>query len=86
MAFKLGAATPHIIYGFNNRELDLVGATDTDITGTMYGVHVVIPVAKTFLIRPELMFYDYDDSAKVPGATVDMGTHMIAGICFMIAF
>ena len=78
---KLGAATPHLIYGFNSEELDVGGTAVADYTLTMYGVHVVIPVAKTFLIRPELMFYDYEGALGT-----DAGKQMVAGICFMIAF
>ena len=81
VAFKLGPATPHFIYGFNNETLDVGGVSVQDWTNTMYGVHVVIPVAKTFLIRPELMFYEYE-----AGLGVDAGKQMIAGVQFMIAF
>lgn len=81
VSFKFGNATPHILYGFNSEELKVAGTTVQDWTRTMYGVHVIVPVAKTFLIRPELMVYDYES-----GVGVDAGKQMIAGICFMIAF
>ena len=82
VGFKLGPATPHVIYGQISEERDVNDVTAAqDWTRTMYGVHIVIPVAKTFLIRPELMVYDYES-----GVGVDAGKQMIAGVQFMIAF
>ncbi len=85
VSFKAGMATPHLIYGSQSCERDVSGAkTDWDVY--MYGLTVDIPMAKGFLVRPEIMFYDNGDDNKVNGTKYDFGKEMVAGVQFLIAF
>ena len=88
VSFKLGMATPHLIYGnlsTENSDAPLA-ANDWDFSTTMYGISIPIPVAKTFIIRPEFMIYDDGDSNKIGGVTRDYGKETLLGVQFMIAF
>lgn len=88
LGFKAGPATINLLWGQSKAEQERESGSSDDFEGksTMYGVHVIIPVAKTFLIRPEIMFYDEDDGAKTNGVTTDYGKEAIYGICFMVSF
>jgi hypothetical protein len=90
VGFKAGPATISVTYGQASAQNDRDGGnTEYDVQTAFYGAHAVIPVAKTFLIRPEIMFYDNDDAAKVgrpDGRAVDYGKESIYGVCFMISF
>jgi len=52
----------------------------------MYGISWPISVAKGFTIRPELMFYDYDDSAQIEGSQFDRGSEWVLGVQAMLVF
>jgi hypothetical protein len=52
----------------------------------MYGISVPIPVAKVFIIRPELMFYDLDEWDRENLVDIDRGKYMIFGVQFQIVF
>jgi len=93
VSFKLGMVTPHLLYGMSRTDNDGVPgiADDFEVNTKMYGIHVVIPVAKTFMIRPEFMIYDYGDDNQVGvaapvGSTVDFGKQTILGVQFMVVF
>lgn len=98
--FKMGAATLYLIFGYGSSENDGNPATtqdDTDVTQMAYGISLPIAVTKGFTIRPEFMYYDFDDSAKlddttlgVPGTgtddSYDRGNAYCIGVQFMLAF
>ncbi|MBW2008268.1 MAG: hypothetical protein JRJ16_09540 [Deltaproteobacteria bacterium] len=88
VGFKAGPATLHVLWGQSNAENERASGKgdDYEATSTMYGVSAIIPLSKTFLLRPEIMFYDWDDGAKVAGTEIDYGKQAIYGVCFMIAF
>jgi hypothetical protein len=91
LSFKLGPGTLHLLWGQASAENDATSdATKREGTATMYGVQMDIPLAKTFLISPEIMFYDWDDSNKlgVGGANpdYDYGKQAIYGVSFRIVF
>jgi len=84
-------ATIHLIYGMQEVKNDdrLAQANRWDNTRIMYGVSVPIAVAKTFIIRPELFFYDYgefEQNGIVDPANGDLGSQTIVGVQFQIVF
>jgi hypothetical protein len=94
LALKFGPATLHGIYGQSKSSCDgdpAIGVpgdgAEFDQTSRMYGLTCPISVGGGFTIRPEIMFYDYDDSA-VRGGTpnLDMGEELIMSVIFMLAF
>jgi hypothetical protein len=92
LAFKMGPATPHLIIGSATVENDgspTLTTDDMDKESWMYGISVPIAVAKGFIIRPELMVYDFGDSEKDDDGTnnqIDYGTETHVGVQFMIVF
>ncbi len=85
VSFKLGKITPHLIYGALKSEVDPSGtANDFERDRTMYGITARIPLAKGFMLRPELMFYDWED--EIAGVDMDHGKETVAGVMFQIAF
>lgn len=89
VGLKLGPSTLYLIYGSCNvqNDNDTASSAKTDFTRTMYGASWPISVAKGFTIRPELMWYDYDDSAELQGnPPVDQGKEMIFGIQAQLVF
>jgi hypothetical protein len=94
LAFKFGPATLHGIYGQINSESEgnpLIGtpgdAAEWDITRQMYGLACPITIGGGFSIRPELFFYDFDDSAILAGApNRDLGEETIFAVLFMLNF
>ncbi len=88
VGLKLGPSTLYFIYGMINQQNDDDGAqgAKTDFDQTMYGISWPISVAKGFTLRPELMFYDYDDSAQIKGSTLDRGSEWILGVQAMLVF
>jgi len=88
VGLKLGPSTLYLIYGNINVQNDNDGAlgAKTDYDQTMYGISWPISIAKGFTIRPELMFYDYDDSAQVKGSTRDNGSEWVLGLQAMLVF
>ena len=91
-ALKLGPVTPHFLYGSRDSENDgMAGAGDDMERRThAYVVGVTIPVAKTFMISPEIGFYDFDDDASFGTGGLnlpwDMGDHTIIGVKFTVVF
>jgi hypothetical protein len=88
VGFKAGPATINLVYGSHKRENDNASGSsdDTDFTRSMYGVRLTIPLAKTYVLRPEYFVYDYDDGAKVSGVESDQGKQSILGVQFMVLF
>ena len=85
VSFKLGKITPHLIYGKLTSEVDPSGTlNDLETDRTMYGITARIPLAKGFMIRPEIMIYDRED--EVAGVDVDYGKETVAGLTFQITF
>lgn len=85
LAYKTGAATIHAIYGSQGSE-SWSAQGDIERERTMYGLSVPISVAKTFIIRPEYMIYDWGD-IKTPGAAdTKLGEETIAGVQFQVKF
>jgi hypothetical protein len=87
LAYKMGTATIHLIYGSHETECDWAPGDADDVTQetTMYGISIPIAVAKTFLITPEYMVYDMGD-LEVGSTSTDMGEYTIAGVQFQIVF
>ncbi len=85
LAYKAGTATFHFIYGCQGSEA-WTAAGDVETERTMYGVSIPIAVAKTFIIRPEYMVYDWGE-VKSPGAAdTELGEEIVAGVQFQIVF
>jgi len=91
-ALKLGPVTPHFLYGSASGENEgIAGAGDDLVRKTnAYVLGVTIPVAKTFMISPEIGFYDFDDEASFGTGGLnlpfDMGTHTLVGVKFTVVF
>ncbi|MBW2034655.1 MAG: hypothetical protein JRI94_13920 [Deltaproteobacteria bacterium] len=84
-------ATIHFIYGMQQVKNDdrFAQANRWDNTRTMYGVSVPIAVAKTFIIRPEVFFYDFGEfevNGVVDPNNGDLGSQTIIGVQFQIVF
>jgi hypothetical protein len=93
LGFKFGPSKVNVMYGQIDYENDglpgLTGSSDTleyEYTRSMYGISWAIGVAKGFTIRPELMFFDFDNDAKIGGGTVNYGKEWILGLQFMLIF
>jgi hypothetical protein len=92
VSFKVAPATIHLIYGQQDYENAAFGGLvagnkiSREQTVKMYGISVPIPVAKVFIIRPELMFYDLDEKEVENGPDIDRGKYMILGVQFQIVF
>ena len=91
-ALKLGPVTPHFLYGSADGDNEgMAGAGDDMERRThAYVLGVTIPVAKTFMISPEIGFYDFDDDASFGTGGLnqpfDMGDHTIIGVRFLVVF
>ena len=82
--FKIGPATPYLIYGFMKTNGD---HNKNEYTTQMYGVSIPIDIAKGFRLRPELMWYDDgDDNKDTTGGTVKCGKHAVYGVQFQFTF
>jgi len=87
VAFKVAHATVNLVYGIADTNLDRgPGVGDIDYTSEQYGISVPIPIAKTFIIRPEVFYIDENDQENQGAADVDLGTQWIYGINFQIMF
>jgi hypothetical protein len=97
LAWKFGPAKLSGMYGQANSESEgnpmiaagppNFDAAEFDITRQFYGLSCDIHIGGGFMIRPELMFYDYDDSALFAGLqNRDFGEEMIMAIQFQLAF
>ena len=94
-ALKLGPVTPHLLIGVRDSENDgMATALDDQSRNTLAVVFgVTIPVAKTFMINPEIGYYDYDDdqargmSAANPlNLNWDNGKQLLVGLRFLVVF
>ena len=93
LGLKVGPATIHAVYGY--QEMDAFCWNGPNFEGEieyerqMYGISVPIAVAKTFIIRPEVFFYDWGE-IDIPtwGGINDipLGDEIIGGIQFQIVF
>jgi hypothetical protein len=84
-------ATLHFIYGMQQMTNDdrVAQAARWDNTRVCYGISVPIAVAKTFIIRPEVFFYDYgefEQNGIVNPANGDLGSQTVVGVQFQIVF
>ncbi|MCP4683639.1 MAG: hypothetical protein GY864_15015 [Desulfobacterales bacterium] len=77
VGIKFGIATLQLRYGTMESEND---GTNQDWDSTGYGVSVPFAVAKTFVIRPEIMFYEEEANGN------DAGEQMQYGVQFQIVF
>ena len=85
LAFKLGPATPHLIYGYANGQGS--GTDKTNATSQMIGVSMPISLAKGFSLRPEVMFYfDGTNNKTSTGAGINNGSYGIYGLQLQITF
>ncbi len=82
--FKIGPATPYLIYGFMKTNGD---HNKNEYKTQMYGVSIPINLAKGLRLRPELMWYDDgDDNKDTTGGTVKCGKHAVYGVQFQFTF
>jgi hypothetical protein len=92
LSWKFGPATLYGMYGQLNSESEgnpMVGldAAEYDVTRQFYGFACPISIGGGFTIRPELFFYEYDDSALMAGnQNLDMGEEMLIALLFMLHF
>ena len=89
LGFKFGPSKVDVMYGqidYENDEGPASLPTLYKYTQKFYGISWAIGVAKGFTIRPELMFYDFDDSAQIAGADVKLGKEWLLGLQFMLVF
>ena len=97
--FKVGPADIHLIYGFQNTEGFITWFDgdwregEVEWTRQMLGLSVPITVAKVFIIRPELFWYnwgdlDADEDFNAWNGTNDvpMGNEIVGGVVFMVIF
>jgi hypothetical protein len=91
VGFKFGPATLHVMYG----ALDMENDGDPSVAGDageferktqFYGVNLPISVAKGWTIKPEIMYYDWDDDATVGGNKFDYGDQTMVGVGFILKF
>jgi hypothetical protein len=86
LAYAVGAATPHIYFGYDNaKNSDAWKTGDDNNTRMMYGASVSYKVADGFYLVPELTFYDY---GKIPNtaAKTDIGKEWLGGVQFQFIF
>jgi hypothetical protein len=85
LAFKLGPATPHLIFGQMGANGD---KNPLGYRSMMYGVSVPITMAKGFTVRPEAMWYNDGDNNTPNGGgpAEDSGSYGIYGVQFQITF
>ncbi len=89
LGFKFGPSKVDVMYGsieYENDEGPASLPTLYKYTQTFYGISWAIGVAKGFTVRPELMFYDYDDAKQVAGSVTNAGKEWLLGIQFMLVF
>ena len=89
LGFKFGPSKVDVMYGsieYENDEGPAALPTLYKYTQTFYGISWAIGVAKGFTVRPELMFYDYDDAKQVGTRTSNAGKEWLLGLQFMLVF
>jgi len=57
-----------------------------DTTRKGYALRFPIKVTKEFTIAPNVMYFDFDDSAMSYGRSYDLGTEWVAGVSFSLVF
>jgi len=97
LAYRIGPAEIHGIYGYQATDFYMFGFVapgdmregEIEMKLQMYGLSVPITVAKTFVIRPEIFYYDWG-KADVPGwwpaPDIPYGNEIIGGVQFQVAF
>jgi hypothetical protein len=98
LAYKVGPAEIHAIYGYQSTDIfvwAMVAPNDVregegKYQTQMYGLSVPITVAKTFIIRPEIFYYDWGEvdwpNWFSPFGDVPFGFEIIGGIQFQVVF
>jgi hypothetical protein len=87
VAFKVAHATVNLMYGIARTDQDNgPGVGDVTFTSEQYGISVPIPIAKGFIVRPEVFYIDENDMEISGAPDVDLGTQWIYGINFQIVF
>jgi len=94
LGFNFGPAEIHGIVGWEKWETDAAGLVvagqgERERERWAYGINMPIKITKNFTIKPEVFFYDDDNSARtgtINGVTTDFGDEMIAGVQFQLVF
>ncbi|MBW2707961.1 MAG: hypothetical protein JRD04_01540 [Deltaproteobacteria bacterium] len=85
LGYKFGPINPHVIFGQMNSDAELSGL-DIDTTSTVWGFSVPISLAKGFIVRPELMWYDDGEIQLEGNDELNLGDYAIYGVQFQITF
>lgn len=86
LSYKVGPATPHIYFGFDNaKNSDAYKVGDDNNTRMMYGASVMYKVADGFNIIPEFTFYDYGKKPN-DASKPDIGKEWMGGVQFQFIF
>lgn len=86
VSYKFGHNTIHAIYGTQTVQNDYGALPDVQNTRTMITFNVWIPLAKNFLIIPEVNLWDYGAAEVTGSPDVEMGEATIYGIGWLIMF
>jgi hypothetical protein len=93
VGFKFGRNTIDLMYGQIAYENDGIPGVafpadpfEVERTFSFYGISWRIGVATGFTIRPELMFYDWDDNIKFNRRNLDAGKQWLLGVQFKLTF
>jgi hypothetical protein len=89
VGFKIGRNKINVMYGqidYENSVPFPSGLFEIRRKFSFYGISWRIDVAKGFLIRPELMFYDFDDNIKWGWKRIDAGKQWLLGLQFNLKF
>jgi hypothetical protein len=86
--FKAGPAKIQLSYGFAKTEQDNRGGigVNRELNSTQYGISIPIPLAKIFIVRPEVYFIDEGDRKDTGQPDVELGTETLYGVNFQIYF
>ncbi len=83
-SYRLGIATPHIVYGQMKSEGD---KNPMRYKSWFWGISIPIQVAKGFSLAPEFMWYDDGDDNRDDGENrVNNGRYAIYGVQFQFRF
>lgn len=85
LGYKLGIATPHIMYGEMATKYSYLNL-DIESKSNFFGFSCPVQLAKGFSIRPEIMFYDEGDIKATGNEDYPAGRYYIAGAQFQIIF
>jgi hypothetical protein len=94
LMYNFGPASLTLAFGVDDSENDgdpTVTTDSIDVTRYAYGANLTIPIAKGFIVRPEITYYDFDDSALngtvvANPTTIDYGSDLVVGVQFQLAF